>query len=295
MMRRLILTLMVFGLVACGPPPRPFQHGSSPETDNPLLMMESGLGLMVAPTKGASTGMGEMLTEAMSQALQAADIPTVPWSPSLRAAKAHTIVHAVLAEEPASEDTLFITVTWTLKKPDGEEIGRKEITEELDTRSWSRGSPADVGRLLGNVPAYFGLILNEDPGPEAAPPAPPVVRIEPVTGAPGNGNPELTGAMAGILRGGGLEMAIESPNAPPPDFTVTGVVAITPIDAQTDDLSIRWRVKDANGKDLGAVDLGNPVSRSLIKGTWGTLAIEIARGGADGIMQILNRNPPKEK
>jgi len=97
------------------------------------------------------------------------------------------------------------------------------------------------------------------------------------------------------MRLSGLEISGNGPHDPAPDFLIAGKVETVSQDALTDLLRVAWSVQRPDGKELGVVDLGNPVPKAQITGTWGALAVEIARGSAEGVVKIINRYPPERK
>ena len=118
-----------------------------------------------------------------------------------------------------------------------------------------------------------------------------------VAPGPRGAAPNVGGGSANPWRGGGAAQA--SGSAAAYDYVeaggsgvlaVEGVVTIANLPNEMRRVSIQWRVRDAEGTELGRVDMTNPVPLALIERQWSELAFEIAAASADGIRDIAERH-----
>src|SRR5471030_3115997 len=94
--------------------------------------------------------------------------------------------------------------------------------------------------------AAVGVPRDPKAGPPPAPPPPQVkVMVAPITGAPSDGNKQLFSGMRRAL-GSSKIVVIDKPGSD--TFTVTGVVTLAPIDDRSQQLTIKWTLKDPGGR-----------------------------------------------
>lgn len=199
--------------------------------------------------------------------------------------------------------------------------------DHLVSRIAQQAAPR-VATLLGKPPTYearapgqvaAGITVPEKPEPEsvqtastapgatpgakppadkpesrpAAPPAPVVkMMVAPVTGAPSDGNQQLTSGMRRAL-GSNRVVVIDKPGDN--TFTVAGSVALKPIDAQTAQLTVKWVVTDPKGTEIGKLEQENPVPVAATKGSWAGFGDIVATAAVEGVLQLLDKalNKPR--
>ena len=77
--------------------------------------------------------------------------------------------------------------------------------------------------------------------------------------------------------------------AGPDVFTVLGTVALTPIDDQRGQLTIKWLLKDPAGKNVGDLEQANPVPLAAAKGSWAGFGDIVATAASEGVLELLEK------
>jgi hypothetical protein len=80
-----------------------------------------------------------------------------------------------------------------------------------------------------------------------------------------------------------------------PDLLVEGEVTVDPVKANKQHVKIMWRVRRADGGEIGTVGQENDVPRGALDGPWGDLAYSVAIAASDGLMQLIARGAPAPK
>lgn len=113
------------------------------------------------------------------------------------------------------------------------------------------------------------------------------VLVQPVTGAPGDGQRSLATALKKRLYAGGVKLANgTSVNV----YMVKGSVKIADASGGKQSIRIDWQVLDPNGKKLGTVSQQNMIPRGSLNGPWGAIADAAAGAAADGIIKLLPKS-----
>lgn len=113
------------------------------------------------------------------------------------------------------------------------------------------------------------------------------MRLEPLTGLPGDGSQSLRRAMKSALERRGILVV-----------STGGDVAASLRMTQSDGgegrikMAFAWEVTGADGQVIGHVDQKGEAKPSEISGAWGDLARRIADGGADGLAQLVIKLTP---
>ena len=116
--------------------------------------------------------------------------------------------------------------------------------------------------------------------------------VNPVSGAPGDGGKSLTAAVVAVLKRRDLAIVEKDQK---PDLTVEGEVSVTPVKPDKQHVKIVWRVRRADGAEIGNVGMENDVPKGLIDGPWGDIAYSIAIAAGEGLMQLVARGAPAPK
>jgi hypothetical protein len=120
--------------------------------------------------------------------------------------------------------------------------------------------------------------------PRAAAPKAAGVLVQPVTGAPGDGQRSLTIALKKRLYAGGVKLANGTAvNV----YMVKGTVKLSDTSGGKQSIRIDWQVVDPTGKKLGTVSQQNTIPRGSLNGPWGAIADAAAGAAADGIIKLL--------
>ncbi|NJM33794.1 MAG: hypothetical protein HC850_02765 [Rhodomicrobium sp.] len=118
--------------------------------------------------------------------------------------------------------------------------------------------------------------------------AAPVVLVQPVTGAPGDGQASLTEAMRRHLEAAGVKL-IESND--PSAYTVKGSVQLGSADGGQQPITIRWLVVDPSGKTMEkAVVQRNKVPEGSLDGSWGQVADLAAGEAAKSVARLIKQS-----
>ncbi len=113
------------------------------------------------------------------------------------------------------------------------------------------------------------------------------VLVQPVTGAPGDGQRSLTVALKKRLYAGGVKLANgTSVNV----YMVKGSVKLSDASGGKQSIRIDWQVLDPTGKKLGTVSQQNMIPRGSLNGPWGAIADAAAGAAAAGIIKLLPKS-----
>ncbi|HSD91418.1 MAG TPA: hypothetical protein VLB11_00125 [Methyloceanibacter sp.] len=214
-----------------------------------------------------------------------------------------------------------ITYIWDVNDADGSRVTRVTGEEVLAKRSgrdpWTAVDSAAIRSIAGkttsqlaaSVPGGRGSgsasAVAAAPATPAAPglspstPASPAVTaavarpkangvlVQPVSGAPGDGQRSLTVALKKRLYAGGIKLA----NGPAVNvYTVKGSVKLADASGGKQSIRIDWQVLDPNGKKLGTVSQQNTIPKGSLNGPWGAIADAAAGAAADGILKLLPKS-----
>lgn len=126
------------------------------------------------------------------------------------------------------------------------------------------------------------------PTPVAAKPAEPQLKVfvAQVTGAPSDGNRQLT---SGMRRALGSSKLVIVDQAAGDAFSVAGTVSLTQIDERTGRLVVKWVVKDPAGKTIGDIEQSNPVPMAAAKGSWAGFGDIVASAASEGVLELLEK------
>ncbi len=108
--------------------------------------------------------------------------------------------------------------------------------------------------------------------------------IPAVEGAPGDGKISLTRAITKQLKAKGIKIeTIQAPGV----HSVKGYVSLKSLDAQQDQITIKWLVFNSKGRRLGIVSQKNTIAKGSLNGAWGRIAHAAAGAAAKGIRKLL--------
>jgi hypothetical protein len=112
------------------------------------------------------------------------------------------------------------------------------------------------------------------------------VAVLPVSGAPGSGNGELTGALRKVLRGAGWPVVHQ---AQADALTIAGAVKVMPAKGETQKVALAWTVKAPDGRVLGTIRQANDVPKGSLDQGWGEGANQAAQAAAIGIFNLVKK------
>ncbi len=180
-------------------------------------------------------------------------------------------------------------VDWTLFDPEHRDTGlntRERIPAESASGEWSeasvdrlaRASASSIDKLLGGD----GITLEEENKLTLFVPI--------VKGAPGDGSESLAAAIQSELVRLGLTVMPTESGA---TFIVRGNAEITPPVAETQVIELVWSLERRNGEQVGQIRQRNRIRAGSLNGAWGDTATLAARGGADGVYNLLRKSEPE--
>lgn len=206
-----------------------------------------------------------------------------------------------------------ISYIWDVNDAQGSRVTRVSGEEVIATRSgsdpWSGVDSAAIRSIAGkttsqlaaslprgggsassvaaasaqsSAPTASASIARPAPSPKAA-----GVLVQPVSGAPGDGQRSLTTALKKRLYAGGVKLA----NGPAVNvYMVKGSVSLADASGGKQSIRIDWQVLDPNGKKLGTVSQQNMIPRGSLNGPWGAIADAAAGAAASGIIKLLPKS-----
>jgi SPOR domain len=270
---RVILGLcLVVLLAACQPVPRPFQGAGPP--DPRILRAPDFGGVVVRPVRDAPEPSATLLARAMATALNAAQIPATNGAPNQR---------SLLLDGAVIDTGRNAHILWVLRGADGAAMAeRRQEIEGMPILPWARGEDWLMRELAEDIAPQFIAMLGvpQTTRPNA------VVRLLPVTGAPGDGNQALSAAMSGALRI--EEVAI----AALPDQRAVGVGGQVVLEAGppgTERIVILWIMTDPVGAEIGRITQSNAIQAGSLSGPWGQTAEIVAMAAAPAIADLARR------
>ncbi len=317
-MRLVVMLACLLALSACAAPPRPFEHDDS---DAPVRALpQDKAELAIAPPRNMPPAMAQRVAAALAMELQSYGIVA-----AVQPAAAPIQVSGTMSTHDANVG-IEVQIDWRIEgAPKSQEPATSktqtrpedyvDASERLVSRIAQQAAPR-VATLIGRPPTFqprspgqvaAGVSVPEEPPPEttaalasasvpSTPPSPkppeqqqpPQVKVlvAPVTGAPSDGNRQLT---SGMRRALGSSKIVIVDAAGPGIFTVVGKVSLTPIDEHTGRLAIKWLLKDPEGNKVGDIDQSNPVPLSAAHGSWAGFGDIVATAASEGVLELLEK------
>ena len=277
---REVALIVVMAVVshACGPLPRPFQ---TPAEHGPpkLTQRDTSGGVRVTIVEGPSTPIAKLLSEAVAQGLVARGIPAMT-----KGGEALRYTLTGQAPKRASEkgEAAIAKIYWSLNERDNESL----FTFSQDVRGdWQQSSPRVI-RKVGTAAARLIADVVE-PEDETLKPVQGVSRgvwIEPVSGAPGDGDKSLTRAIRYALVE--AQVALTSERLAARHILMAEVHVGAPQRGQQA-VAISWTLTSPDGRKVGNAVQRNSVPVGTFDGRWGETAGIIASAAVGGIKDVL--------
>lgn len=316
-MRHVVMLLGLLALAACGGP-RPFEHNSSQVSTGRQLRDKTEVA--INPPRNMPPEMGRRVAAALAVELRSYGVVA-----AVAPADAPIQLDGVMSTRDA-DMSIEVQVDWRIAgKPRGDEPATSktrtrpedyaEQSERLVSRIAQQGAPK-VATLIGKPPNFVPRSPGQvaagvtvpyefppDPPPVAdavpgtTPGATPVAATQPaelqvkvlvaaVTGAPSDGNRQLT---SGMRRALGSSKIVLVDAAEADAFTVVGTVSLTPIDDRTAKLVVKWLLKDPSGKNVGDIEQSNPVPLAATRGSWAGFGDIVASAASEGVLELLDK------
>lgn len=268
-------------LGACADVPRPLW--GNPGGLAPRLAVPLAIRLAIPPPGEAllADASAQLLAEALTEALQAQDIP------------------AVATAEPLPLDWRLVV---TAQSQGAQVVPRFDILDAdgrsqgvvpgspVPARVWSEASPETLRSLAGQgAPRVTQMLLGVQAARASATPAaiaggPLRLLLVPVRGAPGDGNQALTSRLREFLSNRGYVVQEVADGAA---FAVTAEVVVAPSLPGQQRVEIQWIVSRRDGEELGRVLQLNDVPSGRLVRFWGDVAYAAADEAAGGVQTII--------
>lgn len=280
MLRRAALGFAVALLAGCGSLPQPFR-GRPGRVAQRLARPPAFRVAIPTPTQARLTQAdSETLARALAEALAVQEIPAVA-GPALPL----DWQLSVLAEPEGGR----VVPRFLLSDADGRSLGTLNGRPVLG-RDWTEGGAPVLRAAADDVaPRLAELAARADAmrrlgDPNAAGAGPPVLRLLPVTGAPGDGNRSLTARMRERLARFGFVVQDQAEGA---GFAVSGQVTLVASTRGMQRVEIVWTVSRRDGEDLGRVLQLNEIPAGSLNGLWADVAAVVAEEAAGGIRDVV--------
>ncbi len=309
--------LLALAAAGCVSPPKPFEHDGVGSL--PYRALQDKPEVAIAAPANMPGRLADRVAAALAIELQAYGVVA-----AVQPAEAPIKIGGTMSTRDAAHGTgIEIEVEWFLVGAGGTQgpaVSRTvaqaqdfaEASDRLVSRIAQQAAPR-VATLMGRPPHFearapgqvaAGLTVPElpatDPSTQTAaasgtPPSPPPqapaapqvkVMVAPVTGAPSDGNRQLS---SGMRRAIGSSKLVVADKGGPDVFTVVGSVAVTPLDDRTARLDIKWVLKDPSGKEIGNVAQSNPVPLAATRGSWAGFGDIVAAAASEGILELLEK------
>jgi hypothetical protein len=274
-------------LTACQPLPHPFA-GNVPKPGAPILTLRDTASVAIAPLDGAPRATAEKLGPAMAEALQKHDIAASNRTASL---DSYHLLGRIQEMPPAHGKTALVAV-WRLNDPSGKLVGERAQRVEAAPGEWQTGNNEVVARLAAAGAQEVAALIEDKAPVEAEQAGRTRLLIRGVEGAPGDGGSALETAIATLLKR--QDLAIVSDPHDKADLVLDAVVKVAAPKAGKQDVKIVWRVRRADGSEIGTVGQENNVPAGLLDGAWGDVAYVVAVSAQEGIMALVARAAPAE-
>jgi len=265
-------------LAACQPLPRPFAH-DVPPPNAAILTPPDSAGVVVDPVAGAPEAAAQQLAAAMAKALQDQDVPA---DTHARNQGSYHLTGTATTRD-VGNGNLLVTIAWQMREASGMPLSRQDSALTVPAAAWQQGSAAIAPLARQSAPFFAKAVESTAPAPVVD--SNPVVAVQSVTGAPGDGAQSLARAMALALRRSNLTLA-ENPSDKA-NFLVVATVDVSPPADGKQEVKIAWLLRRPDGGQVGEVKQDNAVPAGSLDGPWGLTAYEAANAAAPGIAALI--------
>lgn len=271
----------LLALGACGDLPQP--HRGRPGGLAPGLLIPLAVRLAIPPPPEAlmSDDAAQRYSDALSEALQAADVPAI--------ATATPLPLDWRLQVTAQNTGATVIPRYVILNADGQGQGAVAGTP-VPTRLWAEASPETLRAVAQQAtPRVTQLLLSVQAARASADPSaiqsgPPRLRLIPVRGAPGDGNTALTARLRDFLGNRGYVVQELADGAA---FAVTAEVSVVTAGPGLQRVEIQWIVSRRDGHELGRVLQLNEIPAGALSRSWGDVAYAAAEEAAGGVQTII--------
>ena len=278
-----VLLIVLFGLTACGPLPRPFKPGG--KDGSSLAAYSSAVPVLVLPLEGEKPGDPEAAADRLAAALRDLGVPA-----GVGATSADQVLSGVAEVIGTQSRGDLIRISWRLDTPEGDALGDFDQVTLLPAGLWQEGQPTAVESVMVRAAQQAATLFEAAPvETEAAEPLSRVSRprlvLLPMDELPGDGGYSLPRALERSLSEADYDIGWDIGED---DLLILGEMVVTPDGRGMEEIALTWWVVRAEtGEDLGQVDQANVLPAGLLEGKWGEVAEGIAAGATEGITEII--------
>jgi hypothetical protein len=184
-----------------------------------------------------------------------------------------------------SPDEPFVAlIEWSLTDSAGDVIALHTQGVEGAREQWDYGDPGLIGAVGKAAAASIAALLEDDEVVAPAAQSLPAVLVRPVSGAPGDGDIALAGAIRQAIEARGVRLTEDAAKA---GYAVSGTVAVGAPSGNRQSVRIVWMVSRIDGRDVGRITHENRVPAHSLDGTWGRVAAIVAAAAAEDIANTL--------
>ncbi len=176
-------------------------------------------------------------------------------------------------------------IYWTLSDRSGNRVGAYTQGVRGARWKWQYGDPKII-RAVGSGAArpVSSMILGKRKSPLPLLLIGAGILVRPVTGAPGDGNGVLTGAIKSALRAADVLITEDRRQA---SVVLDGAVDIRSLGDGRDRVTITWTISTLGGFEVGRAIQENTVAANSLDESWAAEAPKIARAAMGGVERIL--------
>jgi hypothetical protein len=276
---------LLTALAACQPLPHPFAR-DVPPPDSPIWKLRDSASVSIAPIAGMPRATAEKLGPALANALQEREIAASDKAAGLSSYE----LAGHIQEMPPTAGKAALVALWELRDPSGKLVGERVERIEASAGDWQSGKDDVVTRLAQASASQLASLLQDEAPAEVAAGGRTRLRIAEVTGAPGDGDHALTNAITTLLQR--RDVALVGDPQGRADLVLDASVSVTPATGGKQHVKIVWRVRRADGGEIGTVGQENDVPPGSLDAAWGDVAYMVAMAAQDGIMALVARGSP---
>jgi hypothetical protein len=272
---------------ACQPLPHPFADDRPPAA---LLDIRGSASVSIQPIEGEPDVVTTKLGAATAGALLKREIPASDKTTSLGSYLLYGRVFASRLRDGKAE----MSALWRLYDAKGNTLGERTAKVDAPVAEWASAADAAVGRLAAASAEALAPLLADDTTAPSSPQPKDDARVRialgKISGAPGDGATSLAAAVATVLKRQQVSIVEDAAKA---DLQLDGAVAVAPAARDRQHIKIVWRMRRADGAEIGTVGQENEIPRGLLDGPWGDIAYNIAIAANEGLVQLVERGAPE--
>lgn len=278
---------LLAGLAACGDLPQPFAGDpganalrlAAAAPPSRLDIPVPTAALLPAPQAG-------LWSRALADSLLGKEVPAV--AQPTRPGDWHLAVTAARQGDQ-------VVPTYRVIRPNGG-VAAEQQGAAMPAGDWSGADPARLAANAALAATQVDAMLTRiqaaaaEADPNSLLNRPTLIYFAGVTGAPGDGNAELSQELAARLPDEHDTLHTTAAGA---DYVVDGTVAVSKPDRANDGVQhveIVWTVRSAKGHEAGKATQLHDVPAHSLDGYWGDVAVAAADEAAGGIHEVIANN-----